>query len=385
MRVLLDCSRVISGGALQGVLACVQNLGSNSAIEWHFAIRNEVFTQLSPGAADNFASMAKSFTNYGLIEKVFSPMLMNHAEKKVKPHLVWSFAGPVYWRPEAIHLVGFNQPHLIYPTTSVEKLMSSLEIIKKKVVMYAARRSFLNSDYLTVQTNTVAERVARILGFPSDRIFLTRNTYSNIFESTLVNSHREQDKNQFTIFVPANPYPHKNLLIVPEVAKALLDNGLRQFKFSLTVPKQHEKFRKIEFLSMKLGVQDHIVALGTIPHHRLADYYKSSNAVFLPTLLECSTATYPESFLARVPLATSDLDFARSLCCDAAIYFDPYDHLSAAEALCKLMTDQKEREKLVENGLTVLRKNYPTPAEKWEEQLRCIQQVATSGQKRKIG
>ncbi len=65
----------------------------------------------------------------------------------------------------------------------------------------------------------------------------------------------------------------------------------------------------------RLGVRDSVRTLGTVPHADIARLYTLSDAVFLPTWLECSTATYPR----RSPqecLITSDLDFARELCSD---------------------------------------------------------------------
>ena len=45
--------------------------------------------------------------------------------------------------------------------------------------------------------------------------------------------------------------------------------------------------------------------------------------MFLPTFLECFSASYAEAMLMKKPIITSNLGFAQNVCKDAAVYFDP--------------------------------------------------------------
>ena len=78
--------------------------------------------------------------------------------------------------------------------------------------------------------------------------------------------------------------------------------------------------------------------------------YKSCDALFLPTVLETFTATYPEAMCMQKPIITSDLDFARDICRDAAFYFDPTNSKEAAEAIISVADDKNLSNKLVEAG-----------------------------------
>src|SRR5262249_750951 len=113
------------------------------------------------------------------------------------------------------------------------------------------------------------------------------------------------------------------------------------------------------------------VTRGMVPHAEFARVYQEADAVFLPTLLECSSAVYPESFVAERPLITSATDFARELCEDGAQYVDPHDPVAAAQVLAAVMEDEKLREQMVIRGHEVLERNYISPEEKWQCQLDC--------------
>jgi hypothetical protein len=63
-----------------------------------------------------------------------------------------------------------------------------------------------------------------------------------------------------------------------------------------------------------------------------------------------------------IPILTSDRDFARHLCGDAAIYFDPLDAKSVAKAMATIIEDAMLRRRLVEEGRKTL-----AQAPTWDE------------------
>ena len=77
---------------------------------------------------------------------------------------------------------------------------------------------------------------------------------------------------------------------------------------------------KIHFIGNKM--------MSEIPH-----LYSISDFMFLPTLLECFSASYSEAMFMKKIILTSDLPFARSICGDGAIYFDPINPNSIVSAL----------------------------------------------------
>lgn len=69
--------------------------------------------------------------------------------------------------------------------------------------------------------------------------------------------------------------------------------------------------------------------------------------MFLPTLLECFSASYPEAGFMKVPIFTSDLSFAKTICGEGAFYFNPMDCKNIASVITSAYKNpDKIKEKL---------------------------------------
>jgi glycosyltransferase involved in cell wall biosynthesis len=163
----------------------------------------------------------------------------------------------------------------------------------------------------------------------------------------------------------ASPYPQKRLELVPDVAKELIgiDPEL-PFEFVLTLPHNCRILRRVERRARTRGVQDRINNVGPVPVAEGPDLYKSCDISFMPTVMETFSATYPEAMAMSVPIVTSDLSFAKDVCGDAALYFEPNNVQSAATQLLRVIRDRDLRTRLTETGRSVLRE-LPTPNEQY--------------------
>src|SRR5262249_5796330 len=92
-------------------------------------------------------------------------------------------------------------------------------------------------------------------------------------------------------------------------------------------------------------------------------YYQNSQALILPTVLESFTSTYPEAMKFNCPILTSDLDFARVVCGDAALYFDPWNVDSMCEAILRLRDDPQLAQELTARG----RERFKQIACSWDD------------------
>ena len=132
------------------------------------------------------------------------------------------------------------------------------------------------------------------------------------------------------------------------ITKYLLKK-IKNFKFILTInDKDFKQYLKINTIHKNL--KNHIKNVGPQELKSLSSYYSKSNIVFLPTLLECSTAVYPEAFYFKIPLITSNLDFAKDLCGGAALYCNPKSYKDCAIKILQLLENKKLQEKLTIEG-----------------------------------
>jgi glycosyltransferase involved in cell wall biosynthesis len=78
--------------------------------------------------------------------------------------------------------------------------------------------------------------------------------------------------------------------------------------------------------------------------------------MLFPTLLESFSGTYIEAMHFGLPIITSDLDFAHTVCGDAAIYCDPLSIKSIRDAILRLKKSPVLCDELVEKGYKRLKK-----------------------------
>jgi glycosyltransferase involved in cell wall biosynthesis/ubiquinone/menaquinone biosynthesis C-methylase UbiE len=167
----------------------------------------------------------------------------------------------------------------------------------------------------------------------------------------------------FTFLSVALCSPNKNLGILVEAVKKLRTLTPRPFRCVLTIdPKQHPGARELLAKIEREGAGQLLVNSGPLLPERLAAAYRSADAFILPTLLESFGRPYDEAMHFGLPILTSDRDFARERCQDAAIYFEPLHAEGVARAMASVMEDSALRERLAEKGRRLLAQ---TPS--WDE------------------
>ena len=108
----------------------------------------------------------------------------------------------------------------------------------------------------------------------------------------------------------AAPHKHKRVDIVPQVAKELIARRPDlDFEFVTTINEGDSVLKAIEKSAQALGVESRINNLGPVPVAKGPELYESCHICFLPTVLECFRATYPEAMAMGLPIVTTDLGF----------------------------------------------------------------------------
>jgi glycosyltransferase involved in cell wall biosynthesis len=118
-------------------------------------------------------------------------------------------------------------------------------------------------------------------------------------------------------------------------------------------------------------IDKYIVYLGKVDINGCPSLYVQSHYMFLPTLLECFSASYAEAMRMETIVLTSDLGFARGICNDAAVYFDPLDPIDIVNNLLGIDEDDVGQKLLKHNGVNRL-KDFDTAAERAAKYLEII-------------
>lgn len=270
--------------------------------------------------------------------------------------VVLTIFGPSRWRPRCKHLCGFARAQLLLKNP-LESELSWQTRLTYKAWTWSFRRS---SDTFYTENKYISNMLPRLLG-NKVKVYTVSNYYNQVFD--------QPDKWQRSISLPAfdgvtmltvaTPSAHKNLKIMIPLSSYLKEHhpGFH-FRFVLTC--------RPEALNVPEELRSHFVFVGKVDVSECPNLYEQADIMFMPTLLECFTATYPEAMRMGVPIVTTDLEFARGLCGDAACYYSAVDAKAAAKAICKVATDKVYAAKLVDNGKEQLKKfdNYEQRADK---------------------
>lgn len=379
MKIFLDCSLLSIGGGIQVGLSIIQKIVQDSEIETIVVCTPQIDAQLDEFSKQNLKAYYV-VPNVPFYKKRKQGNYILQLEQEHKPDLVFTVFGPSYWRSETKNIQGFALGKMLYP--EIRKFYPSrVSRIKEALFDFIKQKFFFrNVDNFLVETDVVKARLIHKFNISPEKIYVISNSYSPAFEKRLLERKSQvfPDDSVTTIFVPASFYIHKNLLILPKVLAELKKINDTKVILKFTVPKDSRGWEEIENCASQYEVLDQIKTVGHVPNHLICDEYLSSSFVLCSSLVESSTAVFPESFIAERPLLVSDRDFARNLCRDAAIYFDPLDAVDIAEKIDSLLKDKQLQNQLLNAAIDVLHKNYLSPTEKWEQQRLLLKKLANS-------
>jgi len=221
-----------------------------------------------------------------------------------------------------------------------------------------------DADAYVVQTRDVKLRLEKWL--KTDRSITTvSNTYGKQYNKVVKDSNNflpKVEKNEFRFLILSAYYKHKNLEILNEIIPLIQENRSINIKFVTTLP--HVIFTKIFTEKSRRN----IINVGPIKPNECPQLYKETQAIFLPTLLECFSATYAEAMKMKVPIITSDLGFAKTVCGSAALYYNPIDAQDAYHKILELIENPLLYRELVENGQIEINK-FNSPSKRAEKYL----------------
>ncbi|WP_180028522.1 glycosyltransferase [Acinetobacter sp. YH16032] len=375
MKLMVDASITSVGGGVQVALAFIENIANDPEFEVICVVNTQIDQQLSVLTKSKFKHYYVENT-VSVFFKFFQGFRISKIEKKYKPDFVFVVFGPAYWKPKAPTLQGFALGKMLY-----QKELK-LGLFEKFLNFVKAKLFLMCDSYLVVETELVKQKLSSFLNYDSSKIFVIGNSFSPSFLDYLATSKEieESGSEYFQILVPCSYYPHKNLervIFSLVFLKEKHSELVSKLKLLFTIPKESTEWLKLYNLAKNNGVEEYIDSAGFIPNSKFAGLYLSSHAVICASIVESSTAVFPEAFLSKRPLLASKRDFATELCGDAALYFDPLDEENIADAIFEIVTNAPLRDELVKRGIQVLHDNYPSAVSKWGMQRKLIIELVT--------
>lgn len=349
MRLLINTATTHKGGGVQVAKSFIEECRQYPEHDYIVVLGLNLASLIDQ---NTFPSNFKFFEiPYRPATRVFSfkdpAEYLKKVEEEHKPDVVFTTSGPGYWRPKVPHVMGYNLPHYIYEDSPFSQKISLIHRFKWKLKGAVIKHYVKNdADAYVVQTDDVNNRLRNWL--KTDKPITTvSNTYGeqyNGFKKTIDNFLPELEKGEFRFLMLSAYYEHKNLEILNDIIPLIQEDKDFNVKFVTTLP--NSTFVKV----FSEQSQKNIFNIGPVKPDDCPQLFLETQAVFLPTLLECFSATYAEAMKMKLPIITTDLGFAKTICGSAALYFDPINARDAFDKIIKLVESRVLYKELLLNA-----------------------------------
>lgn len=344
IKVVIDVSNIKVGGGIQVALSFINYLLKErySNLQFHFVLSTKVFEQISN---------KKKLVSYNVINTGYwtlnpfskSRILFRNIIKDAD--LVFTLFGPNFWGNCSKHLIGFANAWIVSPNThAYYKFPLTQRFLARLKFYILGKLLYSTNKFYVTETEDIKNKFLDYFSAKEEQIKVVPNSLPFMYTSELKNINIElyAFKNHYKFLTISANYPHKNISVIEQVGYELCKKSLN-FIFLVTMTDEDYKASSNSF-------KKYTYNLGVLDVEECPAYYAYADALFLPTLLECFSVSYLEAMFCKIPIATSNYNFAKEVCGDAAIYFNPLLPLDIAEKLEILITNHNLNNELVDNG-----------------------------------
>ena len=263
---------------------------------------------------------------------------------KVDIYFTLGDVGPVTLRVP--HVIYLHQAYLVYIEPELDAALPLMERIKLRYQRWHFSRSAAKASAIIVQTPVMKKRLEECYSLPCDNITVIPPSLPTHAQNLRVSKEMSHSPLQFrenslNLLFLATYYAHKNHVILPKVMKELHKRNLSgkvHFYLTLDGDRRQEEVKLLQTLMSEYD--DMVTNLGRLSPDDAGFALHSCDALFMPTLVETFGLIYLEALAVKKPIITSDRDFSRYICGNLALYFDPHDPVSIADAIVKLLAER---------------------------------------------
>lgn len=346
MNILVNCSNLSGGGGVQVADSIIRLL--NNFREFNFIV-------VGADAMNPTLEAVKDYDNVRTVKYNYPPAdiksfitqrnkFLDDIVEKNAVECVLTVFGPMKWRPRCRHVSGFAIAHLVLKDSPFFDKIPIKERLKWKLRIKLWEIIFRRSSKCFYTENEyISSRIREL--FKGSTVYTVSNYYHQVFD----NPGDQVDYNLppfegFQMLDIASAGLHKNQEIAIRISD-VLRKKYPDFKFRFIFTLSDKQFPEIP-----TNLKENILLIGKVSVNQCPSLYRQVDASFQPTLLECFTATYVESMRMEIPIITTDLEFAKGICHDAAAYYSAIDPFSAAEAIFRVATSPDYYTNLVKAG-----------------------------------
>jgi len=368
-KVILDASNLHVGGAVQVAASLIDEIteiydSAEAPYEWLRDMQIEASTLVGESLTSGNRHPNLKIVDHRPLQK--STILPRRRAYDVAMHVF----GPVYRYPLAKrNIVGYADVRSIYPAPIALPRQRTRTRLRWKARGIVSRRAIRRANVVVVETSAIRQRLIELNLVQPDAVAVVPNTVNGVFFTpetwAEAPSPPRSSKHELRLAYTTRPYPHKNLAILPTIARELEQHHTLRVRFIVTLTPAEWNQQPAEF-------RDCCINVGRLSVQQLPSLLQTIDGVIFPSLLEAFSATPLESLAMGVPLCASDRDFVRSICKEMPVYIEPTDATSIAQTISDSYQDHRRLQENFDRGPQFV-SSLPGPRERAESILSLIQ------------
>ncbi len=373
IKVLVNVATLKKGGGQNVALNFLQQIIKEKPQGFEFVFAVSASSQIKPFLEKNNQEIIVVSDN-PIVRMVTEFFRGKSIIKKYKIDIIYTYFGIGLYPKSIKQVSGSADSNLYFPEIDFWKEFKGVNKLKKHLIDRYRIWGLKRAKAIIFENHEMEER--------GKKLFQLKHTC--YIPPSFSQPEESEDFSQLT----QNPEEHrglflcgwqrnKNFMLIPEIAQKFKEKGVN-FKFVISTSTDDS----VEYLEFKklvdqFGVANYIQLVGSVPKSQLPSLFSKIDFVFLLSKLESFSNNIIEAYYYKKPLVISDLDWAKSICGDAAMYVDINNISDISNKVLTLLFDKGKTEDLKQKQSTKLNA-FPDIAEKSKMELDYLKKIYES-------
>ena len=369
MKILINLSTLKRGGGQNVGLNFLSSLDAIEFKDFSFCFFVAKDSQCHQYLAKKKDVKYKILPNNPLARIFFEFFLTRRFFLEEKIDVIYTYFGIGVFPKKIPQVSGSADSNLYFPEINFWSHYSGLNRLKKRIIDAYRIWGLKRADAVIFENISMEERSRKLFNLKNTKFIMPSINFEKKNDESEL-SFNNKPKGLFLCSWQLN----KNITIIPEIAFHLKKEGI-SFEFIITAPldgsAEFIEFKeKVKFYS----VESYINLIGTVKKNDLSCLYENIDFVFLLSKLESFSNNIIEAWYYKKLLIISDEVWARSICCEGALYINRDDAKLIANTIKKHLRDLKLRKIIIENANIEILK-YPTINERTLQELTYLKKI----------
>lgn len=343
-KILLNCSTLMKGGALQVALSVFAEAIKDNEVKWYFAVTHTLFSKFEELLGDS--SLRKE--QIILMDKSPARSIAARTQLKdiVKQHgfdAVFTLFGPAYVKFPIPHLCGIADGWVTHSNKTAYQLLNTFrEKIQTFLLCNYKLWWYRKADKWCVEAQVAKDGFLAKTNVAADSVVVIANAVNPMIQHYAPIKIKRNLADSINIFCLGADYWHKNYQIVPDILSHLKQKTNKKINFIFTLPEDSSVYLKLIDKAKKMQVDQYILNLGPLALHEVVNAYQKYDILFFPSVLETFSITPLEALYMNMPMIISNIPANKQVIGEHAHYVDPLDSAGIAEKFINVIDNYNQ-------------------------------------------